>query len=142
MEPVDHSPTTKTDAAGMAAELVDELEIEKASRFKTALWITAAALLVPLLPFAFLIWKIAAVIYAIAVLVYAAMLFSGGAVMRGVVTLLMCAATVLWLVSGAQWFLGKLHERGFDLPWPVFPEQMSKPASEERKIQILNRPPA
>ena len=142
MEPVDHSPTTKADASGMAAELVDELEIEKAARFRTVLWITAVALVLPLLPFAFLIGKIAAVIYAVAVLVYAAMLFSGGAVLRGIVTLLVCAAAVLWLIGGARLCLGRLHERGIDLPWPVFPEQMSKPATEERKIQLLNRPPA
>ena len=125
----------------MAAELVDELEMEKASRFRTVLWITAVALVLPLLPFAFLVGKIAAVIYCLAVVVYALMLFSGGAVMRGIVALLLCVAITLWLVGGAQFFLGKLHDQGINLPWPVFPEQMTKPASEERKIQILNHPP-
>ena len=141
MEPVDHSPTTAAGAAKMAAELIDELEMEKASRFRTILWITAVALVLPLLPFAFLIGKIAAVIYGIAVLVYAAMLFSGGAVMRGIATLLLCIATALWLIGGAQFFLGKLHDRGINLPWPVFPEQMTKP-SKERNIQLLDHPPA
>jgi hypothetical protein len=125
----------------MAAELVDELEMEKASRFRTVLWITAVALVLPLLPFAFLVGKIAAVIYGLAMVVYALMLFSGGAVMRGIVALLLCVAITLWLLGGAQFFLGKLHDQGINLPWPVFPEQMTKPSSEERKMQILNHPP-
>jgi uncharacterized membrane protein len=140
MNPVDHDPSTASGAHRMAAELVDELEMEKASRFRTALWITAVALLVPLLPFAFLIGKIAAVILGFAIVVYALMLFSSGAVMRGIVALLFCIAAALWLIGGAQFFLGKLHDHGINLPWPVFPEQMTKP-SEERKIQILDHPP-
>ena len=124
----------------MAAELVDELEMEKAARFKTVLWITVVALVLPLLPFAFLIDKIAAVILGFAIVIYALMLFSSGAVVRGIVALLLCIAAALWLIGGAQFSLGKLHDYGINLPWPVFPEQMTKP-SEQRKIQILDHPP-
>ena len=124
----------------MAAELVDELEMEKAARFKTVLWITVVALVLPLLPFAFLIGKIAAVILGFAIVIYALMLFSSGAVMRGIVALLLCIAAALWLIGGAHFSLGKLHDHGINLPWPVFPEQMTKP-SEQRKIQILDHPP-
>lgn len=141
MNPVDHDPSTASGAAKMAAELVDELEMEKAARFRTVLWITAVALVLPLLPFAFLVGKIAAVIYCLVIVVYALMLFSAGAVMRGMVALVLCVVITLWLVGGAQFFLGKLQERGIHLPWPVFPEQMTKP-SGERKIQLLNHPPA
>jgi uncharacterized membrane protein len=140
MNPVDHDPSTASGAHRMAAELVDELEMEKAARFKTVLWIAVGAVVLPLLPFAFLIGKIAAVIVGFAIVVYALMLFSSGAVMRAIAALLLCIAAALWLMGGAQFFLGKLHDRGINLPWPVFSEQMTKP-SEERKIQILDHPP-
>lgn len=138
----DHSPPTSDKAAHLAAEFREELETERAARFRLSLWIAAAALVVPLLPFAFLGAKVAAGVCFVAMMVCGVMLLADGAVIRGIIAVQLCLVACAWLLGGGMFVLRKMSGHGILLPWPVFPEQMAKPASDERKLQILSPPSA
>lgn len=123
-KPLARRPAPPASASQIVYEMRQERQRATEATWSAACWLSILAVIAPLVPVVGVAVSAAgAEIFAIIMLVIAIVLFVRGAVMRGIVTILLTFALCLWLKGGAiavLLFLNRNYD--FKLPWPVFPQ--------------------